>query len=163
MSWRSISQSTMTPQPPSSCIPAFSAALQEGQRVWLKVWSWIPPCRKNCTCWRSLVLAECLWRPDSGVGAVRWREGGGAFQQWNMACVSCCCCHLAMVSFCTTKWRVSQSAHPCKSANGGNFWNTSFCSWAFALSNIIIMLFVSVVVSMEINRRHYFWRIVHGM
>ena len=26
----------------------------------------IPPCRKNCTHWYSLMLAECLWRPKSG-------------------------------------------------------------------------------------------------
>ena len=31
-----------------------------------------------------------------------------------------------------------------------------FCSCKFALSNSVIVLFVSVVVSMEINRRHYF-------
>ena len=30
-----------------------------------------------------------------------------------------------------------------------------FCSWEFALSRSVIVLFV--VVSMEINRRHYFW------
>ena len=36
-----------------------------------------------------------------------------------------------------------------------------FCNWKFALSNIVIMLFVSVVVSMEINRRHYFWSSHH--
>ena len=32
----------------------------------------------------------------------------------------------------------------------------AFCSWEFALSNNVIVLFVSVVVSMEINRRNYF-------
>ena len=31
-----------------------------------------------------------------------------------------------------------------------------FCSWEFALFNNVIVLFVSVVVSREINRRHYF-------
>jgi len=28
---------------------------------------------------------------------------------------------------------------------------------AFSLSNSVIVLFVAVVVSMEINRKHYFW------
>jgi len=31
------------------------------------------------------------------------------------------------------------------------------CSCELALSNSVIVLFVSVVVSKEINRRHYFW------
>jgi len=31
-----------------------------------------------------------------------------------------------------------------------------FCRWEFALSNSVIALFVYVVVSVEINRRHYF-------
>ena len=36
-----------------------------------------------------------------------------------------------------------------------------FCSQKFALSNSVVMLFVSVVVSMEINRRHYFQSNLH--
>ena len=32
----------------------------------------------------------------------------------------------------------------------------NYCTWEFALSNSITVLFVSVVGSMEINRRHYF-------
>ena len=31
-----------------------------------------------------------------------------------------------------------------------------FCSKEFALSNSVIVLFLSIVVSMEMNRRHYF-------
>ena len=31
-----------------------------------------------------------------------------------------------------------------------------FCSYEFALSNSVIVLFVSIVFSMEINRRRYF-------
>ena len=42
-------------------------------------------------------------------------------------------------------------------ANGGDCWKLVFCSWEFPLSNSVTVLFVSVVVSMEINRRHYFW------
>jgi len=36
-------------------------------------------------------------------------------------------------------------------------WKTAFCSWEFSLSTSVIVLFVSVVVSMETNRKHYFW------
>ena len=32
-----------------------------------------------------------------------------------------------------------------------------FCSWELSLSNDVIVLFVSVLVSMAINRRHDFW------
>ena len=35
-------------------------------------------------------------------------------------------------------------------------WKTVFCSWEFALSDCVIVLFVSVVVFMETNRKHYF-------
>ena len=35
-------------------------------------------------------------------------------------------------------------------------WKTVFCSWEFALWNGVLVLLVSVVVSMEINRRHHF-------
>jgi len=35
-------------------------------------------------------------------------------------------------------------------------WKIAFCSWEFTLSNSLIMLFVSVAVSMEINRRRYY-------
>jgi len=40
-------------------------------------------------------------------------------------------------------------------------WRIAFCSWEFALSNSVIVLFVSVVVSMEIKRRHYFRSSLH--
>jgi len=39
-------------------------------------------------------------------------------------------------------------------ADGGDCWKTVFCSWEFAVSNNVIVLFV--VVSVEINGRHYF-------
>ena len=40
-------------------------------------------------------------------------------------------------------------------------WKIVFSSWEFALSNSVIGLFVSVVISMEINRRHYFRSDLH--
>ena len=33
---------------------------------WCKVCNQILPCGKNGTQWHSLILAECLWRPNSG-------------------------------------------------------------------------------------------------
>jgi len=40
--------------------------------------------------------------------------------------------------------------------NDSDFWKIVFYSWEFSLSNSDIVLLASVVVSMEINRRHYF-------
>jgi len=43
-------------------------------------------------------------------------------------------------------------------ANGGEYVErNTFCCQEFALSDSVIVFFVSVEVSMEINRRHYFW------
>lgn len=36
-----------------------------------------------------------------------------------------------------------------------------FCSWEFALSSSVVVHVVSAVVSMEINRRHYFQSNIH--
>jgi len=41
-------------------------------------------------------------------------------------------------------------------ANGDDCWKILFCSWEFALSNSVTVVFVATVVSKEINRRHYF-------
>ena len=41
------------------------------------------------------------------------------------------------------------------------YWKILFCSWEFTLSNGVTVLFVSVVVSLEINRSCYFWRNVY--
>ena len=41
-------------------------------------------------------------------------------------------------------------------ASGCDCQKIAFCSKEFALSNSVIMLFVSFIISVEINRRHYF-------
>jgi len=49
-----------------------------------------------------------------------------------------------------------------RTANGsGMHWKIAFCSWEFTLWSNVIILFVSVVVCMEINRKHYFWSNLH--
>jgi len=47
-------------------------------------------------------------------------------------------------------------------ANGGDDVEKECFVWEFALSNSVIVLFVSVVVSMEINGRHYFQSILQS-
>ena len=121
-----------------------------------KVWNWIPPCRKNCTHWHSLMLAECLWRPNSGC--ENSEAVSGVFQQWWQQHERQATFPTAMHSCHTSKWRPPWSAHLYKSANGPDHVKKQcFFSWEFALSKGVIVLFVSVVVSMEINRRHCFW------
>lgn len=41
-------------------------------------------------------------------------------------------------------------------ANADDYTEKVFCSYEFALSNSIILLFPSVVISIEINTKHYF-------
>ena len=43
-----------------------------------KMWGWIPACRKNCSHWRSWMLAEHFWRPNSG--SEHSEMVGGVFQ-----------------------------------------------------------------------------------
>ena len=46
-------------------------------------------------------------------------------------------------------------------ANGGDCVEKVLCSWEFTLSSTVIVLLVSIVVYMEINRRHYFQRYLY--
>ena len=48
-----------------------------------------------------------------------------------------------------------------KMANGSDCGKIVVCSCEFALSNNVIVLFVAVVASMEVNRKHYFWNRSH--
>mgnify|MGYP001852807529 CR=1 FL=1 len=45
----------------------------------------------------------------------------------------------------------------CAINGGSQRWKIVLCSWDFSLSNSVVVLFVSDVVSMEINRKHCFW------
>ena len=45
-----------------------------------EVCNWIPSCKKNCSHWHSLTLAEHSWGQNSGC--VYSEVVGGAFQQW---------------------------------------------------------------------------------
>ena len=56
----------------------------------------------------------------------------------------------------TLQNEASQSAHPCKLANGGGCAEKQCLVTDNLLYQIVIVLFVAVVVSMEIHRRHFF-------
>jgi len=54
--------------------------LWHGSTYEAKVCHWILPCRKKCIQWQSLMVAECLWRPNSGC--EHSEVMGSTFQQW---------------------------------------------------------------------------------
>ena len=76
--------------------------------------------------------------------------------QWDGGAVS----GIAVISSGADFYEGSMQAlvHRCSEskANGGDCWKIVFCSWEFALLNSDTVLFVSVVVSMEISRSHYY-------
>ena len=95
------------------------------------------------------MLSECLRRPSSEC--EHSEAVGGAFLHWLQRVTS---------TGADLHERGMQAlVHSCQKciANGGDCWKTVFGSWEFALSsNVIVMIFVAVVISIEINRRHYF-------
>jgi len=106
----------------------------------VKVCRWIPSCRKHGIHWHLLMLAECL-QYISAVATATWKtshvlNGHADFYE----------CGTQAPVHCWWKYI----------ANGGDCWKIVFCSWRFVLSNSDTAWFVSVVVSMEIRRRHYF-------
>ena len=110
-------------------------------------WDWTPPCRKK---WHLLTFAKCWWRPNSGYehseGWVACFSGSDSMSKcrfWWAKHVGSCSSLARMHSW---WWWLC--------------WKTAFCGWEFAISNSGIELFVSVVVSMEINSRHYFWDVL---
>ena len=82
---------------------------------------------KNGTRWHLLIFAERLWGPNSGC--AHSKAVGGAFQQWLHWCEKQATFWLAMHSCHTIKLGASQSAHPCKPANGDNY-DEKHCSVA---------------------------------
>jgi len=105
------------------------------------------------------MLAECFWRPTSGC--VHSEVVGGVVSAVATVTVG----HFHRCRF----WQVWHTGSCSSLAKTHSWWwrlrcKIVFCSWNFVLSNSAIVLFVSVAVSMEINRRHYFWSVlcVHG-
>ena len=117
----------------------------------VKVCHWIPTCGKNVT-WLHLTFAEHWWRPNSGC--KHCEVVGGVFQQWWHSDVEDKLCSGQPCIIVTSQKNFSVSSSVWIYQCAWWCWKTVFCSWERALWNSIIVLFV-VVVSMEINRRHY--------
>ena len=118
--------------------------------VWSKYVSLNSPMQKRLHHWYSSLLAECLWRPNSGRQHSELM--GSTFQQWPQWITSTC------PDFYEHGMQAPVYHWQECIYNGGDYVGKRvFCSWEFALSNSAIVLFVSVVFSMKINWRHYFW------
>ena len=126
-------------EPPLQCSITFCCQVTVGSRgadwqngIWhesayeVKVWNWIPPWRKNCTHWHSLMFAELGWRPNSGADVYK--------------------CSMQAFVHCWQK---------CLPSGGDCVEKQCFVHKNYALSNSVFVLFVSAAVPREINRRQY--------
>jgi len=116
-----------------------------------KVCCWISLCGKK---WHLLTFSDAWW---TFIETKQWM-----WTQWGSRwCVS------AVATAAHLHWHrflLAQHAGSCSSlAKMHNWlhWNIVFCSWKLSVLCSVIVLFVSIVVSMEINRRHYFWSNLH--
>lgn len=115
-----------------------------------KVSCWIPPCRKKwhpltfiIICWNLMEITQWMW--------AQW--GGG----WCISAVVTATSKTSQVldghaDFCDCGMPALVHRWQKCIADGDDCWKRVFCSWEFVLSNSVIVLFVSVVVSMEVNR-----------
>ena len=98
---------------------------------------------KNCVHWHSSTLAEGLWRPNSGC--EHSEAVGGVFQQWlQQQWVTSKCAEFykrVMQAFTHCWWKFT--------GTGGNSRKIVVCSWEFALSSSVIVLFAPVVISIK--------------
>jgi len=122
------------------------------------VWNWISPRGKN----DSSMLVECWWRPNSGcecneVSVNTMRQWVVCFSSGRISSGSPPLVHIFMSTACQLLFITGENAwwwwlH----------WKIVFCSWEFPLWSSVIVLFVSIVVSMEINTGCYFWSNPHS-
>jgi len=70
-----------------------------------KMWNWIPPWDKNCTHWHSLMLAECLRRPNSRYEHSEMVDG--MFWQWQQQYERLAMFQVFMHTYPTMEWWAS--------------------------------------------------------
>jgi len=105
------------------------------------IWKKLHPFTYTDACWPFIETSQCMWAQWGGewcVSAVTVDHFLWYKHLWVWHAGSCS----LLVKMHSYWW------HLC--------WKRLFCSWEFTLPSIVIVLFVSVVVCMEIIRRHYF-------
>ena len=113
---------------------------------------WISPSGKQGTHWHSSTLAECLRRANNVC--EHSEVVGGAFQQWQQWVAPTCAVFY--------EHSIQALAHSCKKciAYHGDYVEKQCFVAKNLLYHILLLwylyLFVSVVVYMKINGRHYF-------
>ena len=110
-----------------------------------KMCHWTPPWGNSGTQWHSLTLAGHFCRLNSGC--EHRKAAGGAFQQWQQQqwSTSTGCSVQALV---IRWWKCTP--------NCGDSVEKQYFVAENLLSQTVIVLFLSVVVSMKTYRRHYF-------
>ena len=97
------------------------------------------------TCWTFMATKQWMW--------AQW---GGEWCVSAVVTVShICWCRFSQIWHAGSHWLWKCIA------NGGEYWEILFCSKEFSLSNSAIVHYISIVVSMIINRRHFFWTNLH--
>jgi hypothetical protein len=123
-----------------------------------KVCNGIPPWGKNRTQWNSSTLAKRLRRPNSGC--QHSEAVGGPF---TMATATWKTSHVPDGHAQLSHHEMMNISISSSARIGGLRLGNCVRSWISAsMRYFVFVLFVSIVVSMEINRRHYF-RIDPGM
>ena len=117
--------------------------------------NWTPPWGKNGTHWHSLTFVYVYGDQAMGMSTV---GGGGCVSAVSTATAG----HL-----CYCRFLPAEHAGSCSSLVKMHSrwwwvcWKIVFCSGELALSDSVIVLFLSIVISMEINRRRYFQSKLH--
>jgi len=129
-------------------------------------------------------MAECIWQNGIWCGGAYEAKVCNWIPPWGKRLLPLTLTDAAWMFMKTKQWMLMQWGGGWCSGNSGSpalvqiflsmAWRLLFiagenaqpvmvtmlikpCSLEFALSNSVTVLFISVVVSMEINRRHYCW------
>ena len=120
------------------------------------MWNWIPPSEKNGTRWNSWTFMQ--------TKQLMWAQWGGGWFVSALGTVTWKTSHVPDSHEYFYRHGMKALVHHWQKtiANGGDYVERIvFCSWECTVSNDVNVFFVSVVVNIELNRRHYFWRHLH--
>ena len=103
--------------------------------------------------WYPLTFIDVCWM-FTATKQWAWAQWGGGW--FISAVVTATMGHLAVADFYKHDMQALVYRWWKFIASDGDCWKILFCSWEFVLLSRVAMLLVSVVISTEINGRHYF-------